>query len=374
MSQIENKMDDFMPFGGEIRSKYPEDDETVQHAIIDACFAALDDIMFPMDDRGKRPSECQVFFAVQRMYGAEGERDYFLLSDADTIPDEHPFTRDGADWGECGGALACKVLSEPPTLLTFHELAPAGVDTLRDEDGYLFDVPSEAVEKVFGDETLTMPSMLTLLEVELKVDDALAELEAQPDRSNDVDLGSLAMLLSGSDVISTQSVPELLETMADRFGIEPEERTLNANRAQAEECIRTGVPDIQVEIDCTNDDNFIEGTVTVEGESCYFYRPNNSRDTEDYDSVILEPFRPDGFEGDIEEIELPAAIDQNRELAELVVSVATEPYMDPDKAVGREQSIDSLCDEKTEVSESMRYGMEGVGLPMLDASEHLANY
>lgn len=62
------------------------------------------------------------------------------------------------------------------------------------------------------------------------------------------------------------------------------------------------------------------------------------------------------------------------ELAELVVSVATEPYMDPDKAVGREQSIDSLCDEKTEVSESMRYGMEGVGLPMLDAAEHLANY
>lgn len=193
MSQIENKMDDFMPFGGEIRSKYPEDDETVQHAIIDACFAALDDIMYPMDDWGKRPSECQVFFAVQRMYGAEGERDYFLLSDADTIPDEHPFTRDGADWGECGGALACKVLSEPPTFLTFHELAPA-------------------------------------------------------------------------------------------------------------------------------------------------------------------------------------AIDQNRELAELVVSVATEPYMDPDKADMREQSIDSLCEEKTEVSESMRYGMEGVGLPMLDAAEHLANY
>ena len=169
MSQIENKMDDFMPFGGEIRSKYPEDDETVQHAIIDACFAALDDIMYPMDDQGKRPSECQVHFAVERMYGAEGERDYFLLSDADTIPDEHPFTRDGADWGECCGALACKVLSEPPTLLTFHELAPAGVDTLRDEDGYLFDVPSEAVEKVFGDETLTMPSMLTLLEVALDV-------------------------------------------------------------------------------------------------------------------------------------------------------------------------------------------------------------
>lgn len=145
-------------------------------------------------------------------------------------------------------------------------------------------------------------------------------------------------------------------------------------RARAEECIRTGMPDIQVEIDSTNDDNFIEGTVTVEGESCYFYRPNSTRSTEDYDSVVFEPFRPDGFEGDIEEIELPAAIDQNRELAELVVSVATEPYMDPDKAVGREQSIDSLCDEKTEVSESMRYGMEGVGLPMLDAAEHLMNY
>lgn len=141
-----------------------------------------------------------------------------------------------------------------------------------------------------------------------------------------------------------------------------------------EECIRTGVPDIQVEIDSTNDDNFIEGTVTVEGESCYFYRPNSTRSTEDYDSVVFEPFRPDGFEGDIEEIELPSAIDENRKLAELVVSVATEPYMDPDKAVGREQSIDSLCDEKTEVSESMRYGMEGVGLPMLDAAEHLANY
>lgn len=54
-------------------------------------------------------------------------------------------------------------------------------------DGYLFDVPSEAVEKVFGDETLTMPSMLTLLEVELKVDDALAELEAQPEATESLD-------------------------------------------------------------------------------------------------------------------------------------------------------------------------------------------
>lgn len=171
-----------------------------------------------------------------------------------------------------------------------------------------------------------------------------------------------------------QDKDQLLETMADRFGIEAEERTLNAGRARVEECIRTGIPDIQVEIDSTNDDNFIEGTVTVEGESCYFYRPNKSRDIEDYDSVILEPFRPDGFEGDIENVALPTAIDENRELAELIVTVATEPYMDSDKAVGREQSIDSLCDEKTEVSESMRYGMEGVGLPMLAAAEHLANY
>lgn len=81
------------------------------------------------------------------------------------------------------------------------------------------------------------------------------------DRSNDVDLGSLALLLSGSDVISTQSVPELLEIMPDRFGIEPEERAANDDRARVEECLRTGVPDIQVEIDSTNDDNFIEGTV-----------------------------------------------------------------------------------------------------------------
>lgn len=171
-----------------------------------------------------------------------------------------------------------------------------------------------------------------------------------------------------------QDKDQFLETMADRFGIEPEERTLNADRSGAEECIRTGTPDIRVEIDSTNDDNFIEGTVTVEGESCYFYRPNNSRDTEDYDSVILEPFRPDGFEGDIENVALPTAIDENRELVELVVSVATEPYMDPGKAEVREQCIDSLCEEKTDEAQSMRYGMEGVGLPMLDAAEHLANY
>lgn len=194
------------------------------------------------------------------------------------------------------------------------------------------------------------------------------------DRFADLDLRSLAMLLSGSDVISTQSIFGLLEIMADRFDIGPAERVANAQRARAEECLRTGVPDIQVEIDSTNDDNFIEGTVTVEGDSCYFYRPNSTRSTEDYDSVVFEPFRPDGFEGDIEEVELPGVIEENREIVELVVSVATEPYMDPDKAPECEQSIDSLCDEKTEMSESMSYGMEGVGLPMLDAAEHLANY
>ena len=110
-----------------------------------------------------------------------------LLSCVDQIEDETPFSRDGADWGECGGDLALKVYSEPPTLLTFHELTPAGLDLLRDEDGFFSDVPSEAVEKVFGDETLTMPSMLTLLEVELKVDDALAELETQPEATESLD-------------------------------------------------------------------------------------------------------------------------------------------------------------------------------------------
>lgn len=96
----------------------------------------------------------------------------------------------------------------------------------------------------------------------------------------------LAMLLSSSDVISTQSVAELLDIMADRFGIEPEERGLNIDRLTA----------------------------------------------------------------------------------------ATEPYMDSDKADVCEQSLDSLCEEKTDEAQSMRYGMEGVGLPMLDAAEHLANY
>lgn len=193
-------------------------------------------------------------------------------------------------------------------------------------------------------------------------------------RTADATLRCLATLLSCADVISTQSVPELLDTMAERFGIEPEERTRIAEAAKAKEHARTHVPDIGVEIDSQNDDGFITGTVTVDGESCYFNCPNNTRNPNDYDSVILEPFRPDGFEGDIEEVELPIVIDENRDIVELVVSVAAAPYMDPDKLPGCEQSLDSLCEEKTDEAQSMRYGMEGVGLPMLDAAEHLANY
>lgn len=193
-------------------------------------------------------------------------------------------------------------------------------------------------------------------------------------RIADVSLAGLAELLAGHDVISTQSVPELLDTMADRFGIEPEERARIAERAQAKEYARTQGPDIEVEIDSYNDDDFITGTVTVEGKSCYFHCPNNNRDPSEYDPVILEPYRPEGFEGDIGEIELPAVIDENREIVELVVSVEVAPYMDPDKLPGRERSLDSLCEEKTDEAQSMRYGMEGVGLPMLDVAEHLANY
>ena len=194
------------------------------------------------------------------------------------------------------------------------------------------------------------------------------------DRTVDRDLSSLAMLLSGSDVISTQSVPELLDTMMDRFGIEPAERDSNAERAQTVEDVRTGKTPIEVNIDCHNDDNFITGTVTVDGQSCYFYRANSARDLEDYDPVVLEPFRPDGYEGEIEEVELPAAIAENQGIVEAAVVEMTQPYMDPDKGLEADRSLDSLCEEKTDEAQSMRYGMEGVGLPMLDAAEHLANY
>ena len=82
------------------------------------------------------------------------------------------------------------------------------------------------------------------------------------DRTVDRDLGSLAMLLSCSDVITTQSVPELLDTMMDRFGIGPAERDSNAERAQTVEDVRTGKTPIE--------------------------------DLEDYDPVVLEPFCPEG--------------------------------------------------------------------------------
>lgn len=78
-------------------------------------------------------------------------------------------------------------------------------------------------------------------------------------RTADKSLRSLATLLIGADVISTKSVSELLDTMAERFGLEPEERTHITDRAQAKEPARLLVPDIGVEIDSQNDDDFITG-------------------------------------------------------------------------------------------------------------------
>lgn len=71
--------------------------------------------------------------------------------------------------------------------MTFRELSPAALDSLRDEDGYLFDVPSEAVEKVFSDPLCTMPSILALTEVELKVEDAIFEVEMERDTGESLD-------------------------------------------------------------------------------------------------------------------------------------------------------------------------------------------
>ena len=187
MSQFENKMDGFTPFGGKARTEYQEDEVAIPIAIDTAVINALDDIMFPMDDRGERPLECQTFFAVQRTSGADGSQDYFLLSDAEYIGDEIPFSRDGASWGKSGDALALKVYSEPPCVLTLHELAPAALDSLRDEDGFISDTPSEEVEKVFNDSLCTMPSILALTEIELKVDAAVIELEMERDSGESLD-------------------------------------------------------------------------------------------------------------------------------------------------------------------------------------------
>lgn len=258
-------------------------------------------------------------------------------------------------------------------LVTTTDFVPSG---LHDYESAIFNVfPSElAYGKLFqGFENVAdipysgpVVDPITLLSTFVE--------DADGKRTADKSLRSLATLLSGADVICTQSVPELLDIMAERFGPEPEERARIAERAQAKEHARTQGLDIEVDIDSYNDDDFITGTVTVEGESCHFFCPNNNRNTSDHDSVILEPLLPDGLEGDIEDVDLPAAIEENRDIAELVVSVAAAPYMDPDKLPSCEQDLDSLCEEKTNEAQSMRYGMEGVGLPMLDAAEHLANY
>lgn len=193
MSQFENKMDDFVPFGGHARTEYQEDELAIPHAVSTTAINALDELMFPKDDQGQWSSECQTYFAVQRISGPENEKDYFLLggdglvSCIDQIEDEVPDSRDGADWGESDKALAFKVYSEPPTLLTFHELTPNGVDLLRDEDGLISDAPSEAVEKIFNDPLCTMPAILALTEVELKVDAAIIELEMERDAGESLD-------------------------------------------------------------------------------------------------------------------------------------------------------------------------------------------
>lgn len=193
MSQFENKMDGFMPFGGKARTEYQEDELAIPRTVTTAAINALDEIMFPKDDQGEWPADCQTYFAVQRTSGAAGGQDYFLLggdgllSCVDQIEDEIPYSRDGADWGKSGDTLALKVYSEPPTLLTFHELTPSAVDSLRDEDGFISDTPSEAVEKVFDDPLCTMPSILALTEVELKVDAAVIELEMEHDAGESLD-------------------------------------------------------------------------------------------------------------------------------------------------------------------------------------------
>ena len=208
MSQPEYDMNDFRPFGGVARTDCQEDELAVPRAASVAAINALDEIMFPKDDQGEWSSECQTYFAVQRSSGSEGEKDFFLLggdglvSCIDQIEDEVPYSRDGADWGECDNALAFKVYCEPPVLLTFHELTPNGVDLLRDEDGYVSDVPSEEVGKVFNDPQYTMPSILTLTEVDLKVDAAIMELEMKRDSGESLDeLAAAKVEESSLDVV-----------------------------------------------------------------------------------------------------------------------------------------------------------------------------
>ena len=51
MSQLENKMDDFVPFGGQARTEYQEDELAIPHAVSAAAINALDELMFPKDDQ-----------------------------------------------------------------------------------------------------------------------------------------------------------------------------------------------------------------------------------------------------------------------------------------------------------------------------------
>ena len=154
MSQFENKMDDFVPFGGHARTGYQEDELAIPHAVSTAAINALDELMFLKDDQGQWPSECQTYFAVQRISGPENEKDYFLLggdglvSCIDQIEDEVPYSRDRADWGESDKALAFKVFNDP---------------------------------------LCTMPSILALTEVELKADAAIIELEMERDAGESLD-------------------------------------------------------------------------------------------------------------------------------------------------------------------------------------------
>lgn len=304
------------------------------------------------------------------------DREGFELSHGRPLPDMSVRPLGAGAWELLDKLTSSETVSYFPEfnlLLTTTDFVPSG---LHDHESAIFNVfPSElAYGKLFqgfesaADIPYSGPIVDPIALLSTFGEDVDEKCTA------DKSLRSLAMLLSGADVISTQSVPELLDTMADRFGLELEERARIAERAQAKEHARTQGPDIGVEIDSYNDDGFVTGTVTVDGEPCYFFCPNNTRNQNDYDSVILEPLRPEGFEGDIEDIELPAAIDENRNIVELVVSVAAAPYMDPDKLPGCEQSLDSLCEEKIDEAQSLHYGMEGVGLPMLDAAEHLANY
>lgn len=211
------------------------------------------------------------------------DRESFELSHGKPLP-EMPARSLGAGAKELLDKLSSSetvsYFPEFNLLVTTTDFVPSG---LHDHESAIFNVfPSElAYGKLFqgfenvADIPYSGPVVDPIALLSTFVEDA------DEKRTADRSLRSLATLLSGADVISTKSVSELLDTMAERFGLE-----------------------------------------------------------------AVEP----------------------------VVSMEAAPYMDSDKMPGCEQGLDSLCDEKTDEARSMRYGMEGVGLPMLDAAEHLANY